>query len=324
MKAIDQLDAWRLFLKLNELGSVQKSAEFYGADISEISRKISKLEKELKTPLLDRHSRPFRLTEDGEAIIDLVEDMIQRHEEILERLEKRIDRDSPTIRIMVPATFTLISHSILFEYSEFFPKHKIKVITPVNTEDFRKGLCDIAAFTGNVNLPEAFLVPRGRMIFIPVASPAFVKKYGPIEHPSQLSNLPVGITYGGDKLSHTPFNSLIKGNERCALNIFPKVIWNSPAMVFDSVLAGECLSPGLPLFYCINAFREKKLVPILNGWHRPSQFNYLACHRSRWNISYIRTFMNWFAEKFASKEAKYEQEFATLFGEELLHELMTA
>ncbi len=34
--------------------------------------------------------------------------------------------------------------------------------------------------------------------------------------------------------------------------------------------------------------------------------------------------MSWFAERFAAKEAQYEKEFAELFGEELLHELMSS
>ena len=74
----------------------------------------------------------------------------------------------------------------------------------------------------------------------------------------------------------------------------------------------------------IDDLKAGRLVPILDGWHRASQVNYLACHRSRWNVSYVRIFMNWFAEKFAEKEAGYEKDFADLFGEELLHEYMTS
>lgn len=56
---------------------------------------------------------------------------------------------------MVPNTFVSISHSLFFEYLKFFPKHKIRVITPVNTEEFRKGSADIVAVTGNVTLPDS-------------------------------------------------------------------------------------------------------------------------------------------------------------------------
>ena len=68
---------------------------------------------------------------------------------------------------------------------------------------------------------------------------------------------------------------------------------------------------------------KKETVGVLYH-NRASQFNYLACHSSRWSVPYIRTFMNWFAERFAEKEAHYEKGFAKLFGEELLHELMTS
>ena len=84
MKASDQIQVWKLFLNLRNSGSIRKTAEQYGHDSAEISRTLSKLEKELKVPLLDRRSRPFRLTEMGEEIFALVEDMLGRFEEILE------------------------------------------------------------------------------------------------------------------------------------------------------------------------------------------------------------------------------------------------
>lgn len=324
MKASEQIQIWKLFLDLRNSGSIRKTAEQYGRDSADISRTLSRLEKELKVPLLDRRARPFRLTEVGEELFPIVEDMLGRYEEILEKIEQKTDKEAAVIRIMVPNTFISISHALFFEYINFFPKHKIRVITPVNTEEFRKGSADIVAVTGNVTLPDSVLIPRGRMIFVPVASPSFIEKYGLLNHPDRLAEVPVAHTFGGDKFSHTPFNSLFKQGKRWPLRLRQQVEWSSPNLLFESVLAGECASPGMPLFYCIEALRARKLVPILNGWHRASQFNYLACHSSRWNVSYIRTFMNWFAERFAEKEAQYEKEFAELFGEDLLHELMTS
>ena len=324
MKEIDKVENWKLFLDLGEQGSLSKVSELYGCDPAEISRRFTRLEKELKVPLINRHSRPFHFTEAGLEVVSLVKEMVDCHAAILEKLEQKADKDAAFIRIMVPVTFNKISYSIFFEYSSFFPNHRIQVISPVNTEEFRHGGADIAAVTGNVNLPEAFLVPRGRMIFVPVASPEFLRKYGPLDHPDRLSEVPVGHTFGGDPNSHTRFSSLIKGGKNVAVHLRQNIEWKTPTLVYEAVLGGECVSPGLPLFFCIDALREGKLLPVLDGWHRPSQFNYLACHQSRWNVPYIRTFMNWFAEKFAEKEALYEKEFESLFGKELLHELMTS
>ena len=51
MKACDQIDSWKLFIALTQLGSIQKAAERCQSDSAEISRKLSKHEKELKYPL---------------------------------------------------------------------------------------------------------------------------------------------------------------------------------------------------------------------------------------------------------------------------------
>ncbi|WP_462373738.1 LysR family transcriptional regulator [Turicimonas muris] len=323
MKPSSSIEVWKLFHRLQQLGSINKLAEEISRDPGEISRKMSRLEQELKIPLLDRHARPFRLTKAGIEIAPLVEEMLNRHAEILECVDQMSGTGSPLIRIMVPNTFTSVSHSLFFEYAKFFPNLKIRITTPVDTEKFRNGQVDIAAVTGEVRLPEAILIPRGKMIFVPVASPTFLQKYGPVDHPKQLSAIPVGYLFGGDKFSNTPFDSLLKKGEFFPLKLRRQIEWTSSNLLFESVIAGDCISLGMPLFYCINALKERKLVPILNGWHRASQLNYLACHSSRWNVPYIRTFMNWFAEQFAIKEAIYEKEFQELFGIELLHELMS-
>ena len=89
MKASNQIEVWKLFLDLRHSGSIRKTAEQYGRDSAEISRTLSKLEKELKVPLLDRRSRPFRLTETGEELFPLVEDMVGRSEEHTSELQSR-------------------------------------------------------------------------------------------------------------------------------------------------------------------------------------------------------------------------------------------
>lgn len=139
MKASEQIQIWKLFLDLRNSGSVRKTAEQYGRDSADISRTLTKLENELKVPLLDRRSRPFRLTEMGEEIFPLVEDMLGRYEEILEKIEEKADKEAAVIRIMVPNTFISISHALFFEYIKFFPQHKIRVITPVSTEELERG-----------------------------------------------------------------------------------------------------------------------------------------------------------------------------------------
>ena len=116
MKASNQIEVWKLFLDLRHSGSIRKTAEQYGRDSAEISRTLSKLEKELKVPLLDRRSRPFRLTETGEELFPLVEDMVGRYEELLGKIEQKADKESAIIKIMVPNTFVSISHSLFFEY----------------------------------------------------------------------------------------------------------------------------------------------------------------------------------------------------------------
>ena len=54
--------------------------------------------------------------------------------------------------------------------------------------------------------------------------------------------------------------------------------WSSVEMAKEAVLQGMGIALSLPLFCCIDELEAGRLVPILNGWHRPSQQNYVAVH----------------------------------------------
>lgn len=88
----------------------------------------------------------------------------------------------------------------------------------------------------------------------------------------------------------------------------------------EAMLNGLGMGLTMPLYACIDDLESGRLVPVLNGWHRPSQPNWLACRRDDWNIAHLRKFVQWLAAEMALHETACERRFATLFGEDRLQE----
>ena len=63
-------DRVRVFRGVAEAGSFTRAAESLGLSQSAISRQISALEEDLRTPLFHRHARGLVLTEQGEILLE--------------------------------------------------------------------------------------------------------------------------------------------------------------------------------------------------------------------------------------------------------------
>jgi len=66
---MDRLDAMSLFVATVEAGSLSAAARRAGMPLATVSRKLSELEKHLKTRLLNRSTRRLTLTDAGQSYL---------------------------------------------------------------------------------------------------------------------------------------------------------------------------------------------------------------------------------------------------------------
>ena len=79
----------------------------------------------------------------------------------------------------------------------------------------------------------------------------------------------------------------------------------------------------LPLFCCIDELEAGRLVPILNGWHRPSQQNYVAVHKDDWKKPLVRTFVEFFALELGAVEKSCELRLQKVIPKPYFEELLS-
>ena len=80
------MDTIRLFSEVAKCHSFSQAAALHGITQSATSQRISQLERKLGVTLIDRSSRPLRLTEAGQAYLEGVDDILARYD----RLERRL------------------------------------------------------------------------------------------------------------------------------------------------------------------------------------------------------------------------------------------
>src|SRR5258708_35878102 len=84
-------DNLKFFLTLAETGSLSRAAEKLRVDHSTVARRIDMLEQELGLRLVERLSRSYRLTAEGERIRDVSEEIWTGIVDVA-RIAPRVDR----------------------------------------------------------------------------------------------------------------------------------------------------------------------------------------------------------------------------------------
>ena len=101
MKRFYDLNAWRLFLRIAETGSVSEVAAQETMEISTVSRTIEALEKSIGQNLFIPKSRPKKLTHAGQIAAQKVRELIASHEDFIKALQEETSELKGPITVSV-------------------------------------------------------------------------------------------------------------------------------------------------------------------------------------------------------------------------------
>ena len=310
--------SWLIFVDLARTRNVSATAKNLDINASIVSRKVSALESSLGFPLFDRKVRPFGMTADGEHVLVYAAELVHQHNKINEYFRAKQDDDSQIIRVMIGNTFRNFAPRLIHEYSLLFPKLRFNMISPMDVDAFKAGRADIINVSEQHHLQDCVLLPRLDAIFLCVATPSYLKKHGPIEHPSQLIEHNVYSSMYTSRFDFKVEYSFIRDGDMYRFMGREPIRWSNAEMVKEAVLhdygVAVCFQPEM----CIDEIESGKLVPILNGWHRPKLRNYIAVKRTDWRIRNIRTFAQWWTGKIRVWEKDARDRLKKLYGEEFV------
>ncbi len=318
---IEDLLSVEVFLSVCTTGSLQQAADTLGIDKSTASRKLSGLEARLGRKLFDREKRPLLMTADAKAIFPSARRMLEEKQKIENYYRKLRDDKSIQITLMVGNAHTYTPR-FLDEYSSLNPSVCIDVMSPTDIQEFLKGRADIVCLSGQAELSNCVMLPRRSMIFVPVASPDYIARHGPIGHPSQLARHRIFSNLYRNRYDFAINYKLVKNSQTWAVEANNTVRYWNIQMSRQAVLEGLGVALGFPLFFCIDDLEAGRLVPILDGWHRPSHANFVVVKDDDWKIKGIRNFAYWWSKKLLAYEKECEARFVRLYDKKTLQGLL--
>lgn len=262
---VDSADV-RAFVRVVDLGSVTAAAKALGETKGSVSRRISRLERTIGLPLLDRTGRRVAPTEDGLVFrqkagpaVDLLDDAVTTVQDL---------RGVPTghLRITAPVGLgTMLLGPVLGTFAEQYPQVTVEIVVTDAVLSFGQDRIDLA-LRMSAGLPDSSLVAYKLFDLDAraVASPAYVARHGAPEHPSELQDhrlLTVPIRGTAMPMRFAP----VDGGSTLDLVLHGHVLTHDLLLLQEAALAGAGVG-----FLMAHVARDHvasgRLVEVMPGW----------------------------------------------------------
>lgn len=312
---------WKVFLSLWKHRSISQAALELQLKPSEVSRRIAQLEHHVGYSLFDRSVRPFSPTEDAKAIVVRVRDMLMQREMLMRHFKEKQSSSDIVIRLMMGNSYRRFAPKILSEYTEMVPEQRINIISPIDVDEFLIGKADLLHATGPINGADLIMIPRGLVLFIPVASPEYLKTHPALDCPEDISRHKIFSNYFKNRYSFRNPHFLKHGSMLTNFDYIESIRYSNVEMSMQATLDGLGVALSLPHYLCVDELEKGTLVPVLKGWHRPCTMNYMVSKKDTWKLKPVRTFGTWFAKKQIAYLKDSEKKLESLFGKSFVDNL---
>ncbi len=190
-------DKLRVFHAAAQAGSFTHAGDELALSQSAVSRQVSALEGELKTPLFHRHARGLLLTEQGELLYRATRDVLTKLETVRAQLSD--SKEKPNGELRVTTTVGLGVNWLtprLSEFCELYPDIELSLILTDDELDLAMREADVAIRLRQPLQPDLIQRKLFTVHFHAFASVEYLKKFGPPQCVADLDRHRL-LSYGG-------------------------------------------------------------------------------------------------------------------------------
>jgi DNA-binding transcriptional LysR family regulator len=129
LEVTSDLQKWRAFVAIGELGSLTRAAQFLNSNQSFLSRLVNSLERECGTRLFIRTGRGVELSETGQRLFAQVKDLLTQAQTLEQHI--RADLKEPTGLVTIgslPSIGTILMRKLFSEVREKFPGIGLRIL----------------------------------------------------------------------------------------------------------------------------------------------------------------------------------------------------
>lgn len=269
MSKLDDLTAWRYFVAFARSGTLTAAATAMDVNTANISRAITGLEKALGVPLVRHNARPLELTKEGAQALKRMETILRAHDALISQISD--DRRSLEGKIRLSSAPGFASRrltGLLHRFKELHPEMTIEILGGLKEADVQKGFCEVATLTGEPTLSGLVYMSRGRNVYLPVASPEYVKRFGMPFSPENLRTH-TGYVYNGPVREETKM--LYRGDDAEPV-VFDRSVRSTDILAIrQALLDGMGVAVDMPLVQIVEDLRRgASCRSSRDGFVRPS------------------------------------------------------
>lgn len=327
MNPSDNLIVWRLLLALGRTNSLTRASIEADVELSAASRLLSSLEHELAASILDRSTKPYRVTATARKLLPRIEEFLALHAEIKSCAASKTASAKRKIRLSMPTNIarppTLAQ--ISFYATNIDHEIDIELFSDLDHQDILNDQADIAVLPYCPTDPAGLLCePFMSGTNFLLASPSYLEKRGSPQEPEDLEghllflrngrNYPMTRSlltdgYGFDLETFVRYEIPV-GSSGAQLKLLSsrvasknhlashklKAFYGDSMTCLQAVLGGMGIAVDLSLGLCDEYLKDGRLVPVLLQWHRPLWINTLVMRERSRDDRQLCQFARWFAD----------------------------
>ena len=301
---MDRFTALRVFRHVAELGSFTEASRKLGLSPPAVSKNVAELEAHLGVRLINRTTRRMALTEEGRIYLDHIARGLDALMEADTALSHVNASPSGTLRVSAPMTTALVRFSeAIPEFLSRYPQLKLDLHLDDRRVDIVREGFDLA-IRGSSNLEDSSLIARklGIMPHVLCAAPAYFKRHGKPQTPSELKGLDHVRFLFGANVDTWEF----KKSEH-----IERIVVEARYSVTSSLAVRDALRGGLgvsliPLPYVEKYLRAGRLQSALDDW-TTAQITHYAVYPSRQHLApKLRVFLDFLIQQFSRAPSAFE------------------
>jgi LysR family glycine cleavage system transcriptional activator len=282
--------------------SYTKAAEELHITQSAVSHQIHHAEETWGLQLFERRGRRLVLTANGQALVPIVRDFLERISSTVQDLKAEERRYS--LRISLLQSFALKwLVPRLGDFNQLHPDIEIWLSTTDELVDLAGGAADMAIRLGLGNWPNQHSVPLLREYVFPVCSPEFLQISGMPEKPADLLHYPLLRRYSNDITPRWRDWFRTAGVQVKRMPMGTKLPDTSMAIQAALDDQGIALARSAHVSDDLAAGR---LVKLFNIYCESNVAYYVVCQLGREHEPSIQAFREWLLEKAQTAQEKFD------------------
>lgn len=287
-------DKLRIFYTVAQTSNITKAGEALGLSQSAVSRQITALEEQLKTPLFHRRSRGLILTEQGEMLQRTVAEFFQKLSATENALMEVSERPQGKLKVTVPVALgTIWLIPLIKEFNVHYPEIHISLIVDDRELDLSMREADVALRLYSSRQPDLIQKPLITIHSSLYASNDYLRIYGAPKTLEDLKQHRIISYHDGGGEDMTGMNWLIPEAAKLGVELQPYFSVNNVYGILRALKSGMGIA-ALPDYMVA---RTKHVSQILDEIHGPPVEAYIVYPMDLKNSRRIRAFRNFVESK---------------------------